>query len=91
MQINLTDDDGPLVEQRAAAAGFAGQIDAYVAHLITTDDGEDFGAPGEHSLAGKSREEIDAMLTLGIESGPATPMTTDDWRQLHEQIDQRGE
>ena len=90
MQINLPDDYGPLVEQRAAAAGFAGQIDAYVAHLIATD-GEDFGAPAELSLVGKSRQQIDAMLTAGIESGPATPMTTDDWRQLHERIDQRGE
>jgi len=88
MQINLPDNAVPLIQQKAAAAGFAGKIDAYVAHLIVTDEVEDYPSPSSLSATGKSREEIDAMLTAGIESGPATPMTADDWRALHARLEQ---
>jgi len=91
MQINLPDDAVPLIERRAAAAGFAGQIDAYVVHLIADDEFEDCGAPVDLSMAGKSREEIEAMITAGIESGPATPMTAEDWQQLHTRVEERGQ
>ena len=89
MQINLPDDAASLIYQQAAAAGFPNQIDAYVAHLIAADQLEDYGAPTNLSLAGKNREEIEAMITAGYESGPATPMTDADWQQLHARIDQR--
>jgi len=89
MQINLPDDATPLILQKAAAAGFPNQIEAYVAHLIASDEVEDYGAPADLSISGKSREEIEAMITAGIESGPATPMATEDWRQLHARINQR--
>jgi hypothetical protein len=89
MQINLPDDAVPLIRQKAAAAGFADQIDAYVAHLIASDEVEDYGTASPLSLAGKSREEVEAMITAGFESGPATPMTNADWRELHARIDQR--
>ncbi len=91
MQINLPDDAAPLIERRAAAAGFAGQIDAYVVHLIAADEFEDYGAPADLSMAGRSREEIEAMISAGIESGPATSMTTEDWRQLHARVDERSQ
>ncbi|MEM9352484.1 MAG: hypothetical protein AAGA92_05685 [Planctomycetota bacterium] len=91
MQINLPDDSMPLIRQQAAAAGFGDQIDAYVAHLIASDSVEDYGAPESISLAGKCREEIEAMISAGVESGPATPMTDEDWRRLHARIDQRGD
>lgn len=90
MQINLPDDAAPLIREKAAAAGFPDQIEAYVAHLIASDEVEDYGAPADLSLAGKSREEVEAMITAGFESGPATPMTDADWRRLHDRIDQRG-
>ncbi len=35
------------------------------------------------------RAEIDATLTASIESGPATPMTEQDWARLKEQARQR--
>ena len=89
MQINLPDDAAQLIRQKAAAAGFPDQIEAYVAHLIASDEVEDYRAPAGLSLAGKTREEVEAMITAGFESGPATPMTDADWRQLHERIDQR--
>lgn len=88
MQINLPDDAAPLLRQRAAAAGFADRLDAYVAHLIASDE-EDRGAPSEQTIEGKSPEEIEAMITAGFESGPATPMAKADWQRLHDRIDQR--
>ena len=89
MQINLPDDAIPVIRQKAAAAGFPDQIEAYVAHLIAADRVEDYGAPSELSLAGKSREEVEAIITAGFESGPATPMTDADWQQLHARVDER--
>ena len=89
MQFNLPDDAAPLIHQKAAAAGFPNQVEAYVAHLIASDEVEDYGAPADLSVAGKSREEIEAMITAGIESGPATSMTPEDWQQLHARGDQR--
>jgi hypothetical protein len=86
MQINLPDEDAALVREKAAAAGFGEQIDAYVAHLIKSDDD---GAPSDLSIDGKSREEIDAMIDAGFASGPSTPMTGDDWRQLHGRVTER--
>ena len=89
MQINLPDDTASIISQKAAAAGFPNQIEAYVAHLIASDEVEDYGAPAGLSVVGKSREEVEAMIDAGIESGPATPMTAEDWQQLHNQVDQR--
>ena len=83
MQINLPDDAAPLIWQKAAAAGFPNQIDAYVAHLIASDEVEEYGAPPSCSLTGMNSEEVLALLTAGINSGPATPMTSTDWQQLH--------
>lgn len=90
MQINHPDDDAPLIRQKAAAAGFPDQIDAYITHLIASDQVEHYGAPAELSLSGKSREEVEVMISAGFESGPATPLTNADWRQLHDRLDQQG-
>jgi hypothetical protein len=86
MQINLPDDAAQLALQKAAAAGFGGQLDAYIVHLIATDDVEEFDGPPELSLRGKSREEIAAMIEEGLESGPSTPMTPGDWQALRAKI-----
>lgn len=91
MQIYLPDDAARLIRQQAAAAGFPEQIDAYVAHLIAADACDDYEAPADHSITGKSREEIVALITAGFESGPATPMTAEDWRQLHARVNQRSQ
>ncbi|MEX0867015.1 MAG: hypothetical protein WD030_06615 [Pirellulales bacterium] len=89
MLMNLPDDLVPLVRQKAENAGFGGQVEAYVIHLISSDEVEDYGAPAECSIDGKSKEEIDAMITAGIESGPAVPMTDEDWQRLYDRIDMR--
>ncbi|QDU87062.1 hypothetical protein Pla175_04170 [Pirellulimonas nuda] len=88
MQITLPDETALVVQRKAAAAGFAGRVDAYVAHLIAIDENEDYGAPAEASVAGKNRDVVEALVTAGVESGPATPMTDADWKVLHARIDQ---
>lgn len=87
MQINLPDDAAQLALQKAAAAGFGGQLDAYIVHLIASDEVEEFDGPPELSLRGKSREEIAAMINEGLDSGPSTPMTPGDWQTLYAILD----
>lgn len=87
MQINLPDDAALLALQKAAAAGFGGQLDAYIVHLIATDDVELVDGPLELSLHGKSREQIEAMISEGLDSGPSTPMAPADWQALYAIVD----
>lgn len=89
MEINLPDDIEALVRQRAAAAGFPNEIAAYVAHLVKADETEDYGAPEKLSVEGVTKAELDSMISLGVESGPATPMAKSDWQELHNRIDGR--
>ena len=89
MQINLPDDVVPFLRQRAAAAGFPDQIDAYVAHLIVSDEIEDYGLPENRSVVGKSREELFSMLAAGVESGTGSPVSSSEWRKLHARVDGR--
>ena len=76
MQINISEDIEALVRERAAAAGFAGEIDAYVAHLVKADQTEDYGAPSHLALGDVSKSELDSMINAGMESGPPKPFMT---------------
>ena len=89
MQINISEDIEALVRERAAAAGFAGEIDAYVAHLVKADQTEDYGAPSHLALGDVSKSELDLMINVGMESGPASVMADSDWQELHNRIDGR--
>jgi len=89
MQINLPKDIESLIQHRAAAAGFPGEIAAYVAHLAKADATEDCGAP-QHLAAGQiSKDDLDAKIDIGFESGPASPMAKSDWQELHNRVDGR--
>ena len=85
MQINLPDDVEALIRERAAAAGFSGQIAAYVAHLVEADSTEDFGAPKHLS----AKDDLNAKIDEGFDSGPASAMAKSDWQELHNRIDGR--
>ena len=89
MEINLPDDIEALVRQRAAAAGFSNEIAAYVAHLVKADETEDYRSPKQLSVDGVSKNELDSMISSGVESGPASPMAKSDWQELHNRIDCR--
>ena len=89
MQIELPKDIEALIQQRAAAAGFPGEIAAYVAHLVKADATEDFGAPEHLSIVQSSKADLDAKIDAGFTSGPVSPMTKNDWQELHNRIDGR--
>lgn len=89
MQINLPEEIDSLIRERAAAAGFTDQISAYIAHLVRADETEDYGAPAKLSLDQKSRDDLNAKIEAGFESGAATPMSDGDWQDLHRRIDSR--
>lgn len=89
MQINLPEDIEALIRQRAAAAGFPGEIGAYVAFLVKADETEDYGAPVQLSASQISTEELNSMIDSGFESGPESPMTRSDWQELRSRIDNR--
>ena len=60
MQIELPEDIETLIQQRAAAAGFPGELAAYVAHLVKADATEDFGGPEHLSIVQNSKPALDA-------------------------------
>ncbi|MDB2687304.1 hypothetical protein N9Y42_08835 [Mariniblastus sp.] len=89
MQIELPKDIEALIQQRAAAAGFPGEIAAYVAHLVKADATEDFGGPEHLSIVQNSKADLDAKIDAGFSSGPASPMNERNWQELHDRIDGR--
>ena len=89
MQINLPEDIEALLRKKAAAAGFSNEIEAYVAHLVKADETEDYGSPAQLSVDRVSKTELDSMINMGMESGPASPMVDSDWQELHDRIDSR--
>jgi antitoxin ParD1/3/4 len=75
---------------RAMETGHA-TIEGYVQALLQSEadatemaDSEDYGAP-EH-LTVRSQEELDATLLEGLESGPATEMTSQDWDDIQREV-----
>lgn len=36
----------------------------------------------------KTNERLDQLLLEGLESGPATEMTAEDWKDIHKELDQ---
>jgi len=96
MNILLPDVLHSIAEQRAAQAGFK-TADEYVAELIRRDyelhqtPDSYLGHPGsvpEEALA-RRKGEVEALLIQGLQSGPATPMTADDWVALRERVEEK--
>ncbi len=77
MQINLPNDAEIIVLQKAAAAGFGEDVNAYVAHLISSDEPTDDprGTLSEEELTAslemirESEEDITAGRTQGMREG----------------------
>lgn len=57
------------VEAQARAGGYA-TISDYVCHVLEAEH--------RRSL----RASVDEQLQAGLDSGPATPMTADDWQRI---------
>ena len=76
MHIQLPEDVCGFVEQQVAARGYGNASD-YLAALIEDD---------RRQLV---RQEIEAEIIKGIESGPSTPFTTEDWESIRQEIIRR--
>jgi hypothetical protein len=90
ISIELTEDLRRKAEARAAEGGHA-SVEQYIESLVEADagatDDEDFGAP-EH-LTIRSREDLEAKLQEGIESGPKVEMTDDEWASIRREVAER--
>jgi antitoxin ParD1/3/4 len=94
MTITLPDSMRAEVEEKAKAAGFA-SVDAYVASLIVADKPDESGEsdvpeppPGAGYVV-NSREELEAKLLEGLDSGPPIPVTPEFWSDLQKRVEER--
>ena len=78
MNVALPDSLKEFVHKRVADGGYS-TVSEYIRGLIRTD---------QKTLA---REQLEAELMKGIQSGPATDMTPDDWEQLRTKLRERVE
>lgn len=101
MTITLPDSMRSNLEQTARSHGFT-SVDAYMIFLILeqyaeelSDDEEedndiaDFTPPGGANYRVDSREELEAKLTEGTESGPAVKVTTNFWTERRKALAER--
>lgn len=61
------------VQERVKTGGY-GNTSEYVRDLIRAEQKQ------------RAREELEALIMEGINSGPSTPMTKADWDRLHQDI-----
>ncbi len=103
MTITLPDEIKADLEAEAKAEGFS-TVDEYV-YIMYVRAKLNYGPQGENYMADHSlgiaddtdtpervaanRERLRALIREGIESGPATPMTPDDWADLRRRLDER--
>lgn len=76
LTVSLPADIKDFVEDEARAGGFA-TADEYVRALLLNEQRR------------KSREKIDGLLLEGVRSGPATPMTPQDWDTIRNELRER--
>ena len=76
LHVNLPASTQEFAQEQAAAGGFANVSD-YVASLVHNEQRR------------KAEAELEALLLEGINSGPATPMTREDWDAIRNDIGQR--
>jgi len=99
MTITLPDEWRAGLEARAKAAGFR-SVDAYVIYLVmeaTRDEGgpEESAAldipdpPEDADYVVNSREELEAKILAGLDSGPPIPVTPAFWEDVRKRVAER--
>jgi antitoxin ParD1/3/4 len=78
MNLSLPEPMMRFVEEEARRGGF-GTVGDYVHSLI------------REAQVRAAKRELDTKLLEGIESGPATPMTGEDWDELERRVRERGQ
>jgi antitoxin ParD1/3/4 len=76
LNITLPDPMKEFVEAQAQREGF-GTVSEYLGSMI------------RETQMRQAKRELEAKLREGIESGPATPMTTEDWDSIREEVHRR--
>src|SRR5438876_12032206 len=94
MQIVIPDAFKLWIDEQVARHGFP-NADAFVANLLQREQAKDppdeacaDGAP-PHLTVG-TRAELEAKLLEALDSGPATPLTAEDWQEIRRQVRERG-
>ena len=77
MNISIPDEMKAFVEEQTAKKGF-GTVSEYMRDLIRGVQ-----------LRQAERQRVDALLLAGLESGPATPLTPEDWESIRQEIQRR--
>ncbi len=76
MNIALPDAMKQFVREQVESGGYS-TASEYVRELIRADQ------------RAKARQRLDALLLEGLESGPATPITKQDWDDLRQHFEER--
>ena len=83
MQIQIPPEAEELVRARATAAGFS-DVSQFVLQRALCDDDDlaamDVAASDPHAVQ---------LILEGLNSGPATPMTDEDWQQLRDDVQRK--
>ncbi len=77
LNISLPDTLGEFVQERVTRGDY-GTASDYLRELIHEDQRR------------KAQEKLDALLREGLESGPSTPMTAQDWDEIRLEVRRRG-
>lgn len=77
LNISLPDTVGEFVQERVTGGGYDTASD-YLRDLIHEDQRR------------KAQEKLDSLLREGLESGPSTPMTAQDWDEIRQEVRRRG-
>ena len=72
MKISLPESLAAFVEQQVASGKYA-SIEQYLGALIEADQKQ------------KAREHLEALIQEGVDSGPATEMTAQDWEHIRQE------
>lgn len=86
MTITLPDELKDELERKARAAGFDTILN-YLLSLVPPDEGSDAVGPPE--LAPKNRAELEAMLDVGMSSGPPVRATAEFWEERRRVLEER--
>ncbi len=76
LQITLPESLKSFIEDQAAREGYS-SINEYVEAVLL------------EAQRRQARQELEAKLLEGIDSGPATPMTREDWNDLKRRVWER--
>jgi antitoxin ParD1/3/4 len=76
LNISLPESVREFIEREVAEGGH-GDASEYIYKLLQEEQKK------------KAREKVEALLLEGLQSGPATPMTAQDWEDIRREVHER--